>query len=215
MAEFSRNLRNQLSEFLLNEIQSKALDGITYAMLSKDQKDREDYERYMTIRKEADMCGYDQDQVFRVFELNNGYIFDMDLSTAESILSALSKPLINSEGVKGNIFDVMGSRPAEHRAKDMKLLADYIKSEANKGNTEITVALYNRNSTNKVMISGKTMDNKPVTIIYKAYAVRHWDLGQLNSKLLIPNGLRVSKVQPCEVLPSKTGVSFILTISNV
>jgi len=38
MAKFSSDLLNKLTEFLVCEIGSKALDGITYAMILKDQK---------------------------------------------------------------------------------------------------------------------------------------------------------------------------------
>lgn len=216
MAEFSNKLKSELSEFLLNELGSKVLDGITYTMLTKSPNDKEDFERYNLIRREATLCGYDNDQVFRIVELQNGYIFDMDMSTAGHIISALSKPLINQEGLRGNIFDVVGTKPAEIRGREMtrlaKLLVDNLEE---KGMTETKIALFNRNSSNRVMVSARTENNEQVVIPYKAFKIRHWDLAFMNKRLLVPRGYKITKMQPCEVLPSKTGVSFILTLEKI
>ena len=42
-----------LTEFLIHEIGSKSVDGITYAMITKDKKDEATYKKYVEIRKEG------------------------------------------------------------------------------------------------------------------------------------------------------------------
>ena len=102
MAKTYDKLLSQLNEFLLCEIGVKAIDGITYRLLRKNEKNYEEtLKRYMTIKNEALRVGYSQDEVFRVYELENGYIFDMDLKTAKQIVlsvllaSATTKFVVN------------------------------------------------------------------------------------------------------------------------
>ena len=53
MAKMSGELINMLTEFLIHEIGSKSVDGITYAMITNDKKDEATYKKYGEIRKEA------------------------------------------------------------------------------------------------------------------------------------------------------------------
>ena len=52
MAEFSKELLDMMTEFMICEVGARVLDGITYTMLLKNnKKDLEVYERYMTIKE--------------------------------------------------------------------------------------------------------------------------------------------------------------------
>ena len=51
MGKMTKELVDKLSYFLTTEIQSRALDGITYAMVFKGPKDKETLESYMEIKK--------------------------------------------------------------------------------------------------------------------------------------------------------------------
>lgn len=221
MANMSKELKDMLSAFMLSEIQSKAIDGITYALKLNLPNNKVDIEEYLKIRDEANRCGFEYNQQFRVFKVNNGYIFDMDLETVKGMTMHIAKELYKIEGDKtvdskqqlNDLMVMLQESPVNRRKKDIVALSNYILKEKKAGHDEVEVALFSRNSTNRIIIQGR-YNNEPVEIHYNAYALRHWDMATINEKFLIPNGCRISRVTPCEILPSATGVSFILTIDR-
>lgn len=215
MAKFSSELLNKLTEFLICEVSSKALDGITYAMVLKDNKDKENYKRYMDIKKEAVNCGYNNDEVFRVYEVANGYIFDMDLSVAKKITAELSKAVAKANNGNTPAGDLIGNNPDKRRKDDMLGLAKYVKQQYDAGNRQIEVALFSRNSVPRIIVSGVGPKNDMISIKYNAYAIRHWDIEAINANMLIPAGIRIAKLEPCEILPSKTGCRFVLYVESI
>lgn len=215
MAEFSKDLLDGLTEFMICEVGSKVLDGITYTLLTKSDKDTELYNRYSNIKVEAVRCGYENDEVFRMYEVCNGYILDMDLQVAKMITTELSKSVAKSNGGQTPSGELIKDMPEQRRKRDIVNLARYLKSEYDKGNTDVEVALFSRNSSNKIIINGVTPTGEKISVRYNAYAIRHWDIEVLNEKFLIPAGFRVKSIQPCEVLPSKTGVSFLFKMESM
>lgn len=214
MAEFSKNLLDLLTEFMVCEVGSKALDGITYTMLLKNNKDKEEIDRYMNIKHEAAKCGYTNNEVFRVYEITNGYIFDMDIATAKQITAEIVRTLNkNNAGIQNT--DLINNLPEKRRKKDMVALGKFLKEEFDKGKRQVEVALFSKNSTNRIILNGKNSKGEAIAVKYNAYAIRHWDIELINEKLLIPAGFRVSRIQPCEILPSKTGVSFVFTLETI
>jgi len=212
MAELSKKLLDMLTEFMLCEIGSKSLDGITYALLTKSNKDKETVSRYKEIIAEKTRCGYNDRQIFRVYEISNGYIFDMDMDIVKQLTHKIAKSLSKTNPGSIADLDLIKDLPTKRRNKDLVGLSKYIVNQFKEGKTQIEVALFSKNSTNRIMIHGKGPNGEPLAIAYYAYAIRHWDIEILNAKLLIPQGLRISRIQPCEVLPPKTGVSFLFNI---
>lgn len=214
MGTASKEMMNLLTTFLVCEIGSKALDGITYTMVTKEPKDKENLEKYKAIREEVTRCGFNQDEVFRVYELSNGYIFDMDLNIAKRITIKLAQAVEKTNGVDVGNGDLIGDSPEKRRKSDMLGLARYIQQEYNAGNDVATVALFSRNSVPHIIITGKTPNGNIVSEKFNAYAIRHWDIETVNAKLLIPAGIRISRIEPYEILPSKTGVKFGMYIEG-
>lgn len=212
-AKISKKLIDMLSEFLTTEIQSKALSGITYTLLLKDGKDKEEAAKYFKIREEATNCGFGPNEVFRVYEVSNGYIFDMDLSVAKYITVELSKVVSKMYGGRTPVGDLIGESPEVRRRDDMTLLAKYVLNQFKEGKRKVEVALFSRNSVPRIVINATDKDGKPVLLKYNAYAIRHWDIEDVNINLLAPKGVRIASIEPCEILPSKTGVRFILTLA--
>lgn len=211
MAKTYDKLLSQLNEFLLCEIGVKAIDGITYRLLRKNEKNYEEtLKRYMTIKNEALRVGYSQDEVFRVYELENGYIFDMDLKTAKQIVYEMSKVVASENNGETPVGDLIGNKPEQRRKRDMISLAKYIKEQYDNGEREVEVALFSRNSTNQIMVTGVTPSGQRGVVRYNAYAIRHWDIEAINSQLLMKAGIKINSIKPCGILPSSTGVSFIL-----
>lgn len=216
MANVSNELLEMLTNFTVCEIGAGALQGITYALLLKDNpKDVEAYKRYLNIVQESQKCGFRNNELFRVYEIGNGYIMDMDISTVKTITAIMAKKISDERAGKKIPTNLIGDRPEERRKKDIAALARYLKSEYDKGNTQLELALFSRNTTHKIRINGKGPRGEALVIEYNAYAIRHWDIELLNEKLLIPCGFRVCRIQPCEILPSKTGVSFMFTLEDV
>lgn len=216
MAEFSKELMDMLTDFVVCEIGAKALDGITYAMILKDnKKDMDIYNRYMEIKKETRRCGYTDQDIFRVYEVGNGYIFDMDILTAKQITAEMAKAVSKLNNGETPVGDLLNDMPEQRRKKDMINLAKYLKHEFDLGRNTLEVALFSRNSTNRIIINGRGPKGDLLSVRYNAYAIRHWDLEVINGKLLIPAGFRVSRIKPCEILPSKTGVSFVITMESL
>lgn len=216
MAEFSKELLDMMTEFMICEIGQKALDGVTYTMLLKDnEKDIETYNRYMTIRREIAKCGFSDSEILRVYNVANGYIFDMDLSIAKQITVELSKSVSKANGGQTPAGDLIGDMPEQRRKRDLVALAKYLKSEYDKGNKKLEVALFSRNTTNRIVVNCKGPNGENISLRYNAYAIRHWDIEIINEKFLIPAGFRVKRIQPCEVLPKKQGVSFLFTLESM
>ncbi len=215
MGKASTELINKMTEFLIHEIGCKALDGITYAFVLKNEKDRETYRNYMEIRKEATKCGFSMDEAFRVYEVNNGYIFDMDLSVAKKITVELSKAVNKTNGGKTPVKDLIGDSPDRRRKSDMVGLAKFLKSKYDNNEMTVELALFSRNSTPRITITCVGQNNEMIVIKYNAYAIRHWDIELINKNLLIPAGIRISMLEPCEILPSKTGVKFKLYLEPI
>lgn len=214
MDKFSPALLNKLTEFLLCEIGGKSLDGITYAMILKDDEDS--YKRYMDIKREVVECGYSNDEVFRVYELSNGFIFDMDLPVAKKITRELVRAVGKADGSSHLVNkDLIGDGPSKRRDNDIKALAKFIKQKHEEKEEKVAVALFSRNSVPRIMVTGRGQKGELLTIKYNAYAIRHCDIEFMNANILIPYGIRVAKVEPCEILPNKTGCKFILHIEEV
>lgn len=212
----SQTLMNLLTEFLVHEIDVKVLDGITYAFVLKNDKNaKETYKAYMKIKEEAKKCGFANDEIFRVYEVNNGYIFDMDIREAKKITTALAKAVAKDSGNKNIPRDLIGEGPEKRRKADMIALARYIKFNFDQGKDKVEVALFSRNKGPKITITGVGKNNNNMAIQYNAYAIRHWDIESINENLLVPAGIRIAKIEPCEVLPSKTGVRFIMHLDKV
>lgn len=214
-AKFSKELLDKMTDFVITEIGSKALDGITYVMALKDGRYDGLYKRCMDIKKEVLNCGFNENEAFRVYELKNGYIFDMDMSVVKRITIELSKAVAKINGNTTAVGDLIGDSPSARRKDDMLALAKYIKKSYDSGKDKVEVALFSRNSVNRIIVSCTGPDGKPIAIKYNSYAIRHWDIESINANILVPAGLRVSKLEPCEVLPSRNGVKFILYIERL
>lgn len=212
----SKSLIDKLTEFFCHEIQSGVLDGRTYMMtLRNGTTDSNLTNKYLDIRVEASKCGYSENEAFRVFELNNGFIFDMDLIIAKMIARMIVKKALKDEKEIKKQLDMLETGPNERRNDDMKALAKKCLKEFKSGKTYTEVALFSRNSTNKIIITGNGEHGEKVVVQYNAYAVRHWDIETINEKYLIPRGMKIRVAEACGVLSSKSGVRYILHFESV
>jgi hypothetical protein len=118
-------------------------------------------------------------------------------------------------GGKTPTGDLIGDKPEQRRKAEMTSLAKKVKKSYEKGDRKIEVALFSRNKTPRIVVNGKTVNGEPVSVFYDAYALRHNDIEVVNDKLLIPIGIKITKITPYEILPSKTGVRCRLEFENI
>lgn len=206
--EETKKLKDALTEFVLVEIGGNAIDGITYTLLDKNNKnDADAIKRYKKIKEKAISLGYTDIQLFREYPLSNGYIFDMDMDQVKAIIRRVARELQKQDPEIKDVITLISENPEKRRVHDMKALASYIFKKYNEGLRTIEVALFSKNSTNKITITGKGPDGSYCQVHYNAYALRHWDIEMINEKLLRPKGIKIRSLEFCEILPSKTGVS--------
>lgn len=206
-----------LTQFIVTEIGGKALDGITYVLVRTDntatQVDRDRITKYEAIRKEATLCGFNDSQLFRMYNLSNGVIFDIDMGITKKITSALAKRVLAAQDKVLDTDDVIGNQPEKRRKSDMIALTMYLNEQFKAGKTIVDVALFSRNSVPEIVINGQLADGRYAIQKYKAYAIRFWDLEEVNKNLLIPMmKIRIKSVAPGMVLPTRTGVVFQLQL---
>lgn len=206
MAKFSEQLLSMLCDFLVNEIGSKALYGITYTMLIKgNSADEEKFERYMEIRREATNCGYEASQVFTVTSVANGWVFDLDIKTAKQIIVELSKTICKDSKEIIRAEELIRSEPDKRLKHDMDDLINKIVRECNLNKNEFTFAIYSKNTTPVITFksrSGGIVGSSKVD----AYALRSSDLDRRMVIEIMKKGVCLNNISVRSILPSKTGV---------
>ena len=218
-SRFTPELKDQLTQFIVNELGGKVLDGITYSLIRTDNHstnyDKQRLDEYQAIRKEASMCGFQAQELFRVYNLQNGVIFDIDMGITKQIAALIVNKMLNENGQPMKHEDIIGNKPENRRKSDMISLAKYLDKQLKSGNSIVEIALFSRNSVPEIVINGQLQDGRYAIQKYKAYAIRFWDLEDVNRNLLIPMGLRIRQVQPGAILPTRTGVLFQLELEKV
>lgn len=207
MARLTEGTLSKLAEFLTSELGGKVVDGITYAMVQKDDAGKLLFERCRRIRKELSDSGFPENEVFTIYEVNNGYIFDMDEAIVKKISRDLAR-VVQGETAK----DYVGESIKERRAMDSRRLAKFILSEVQNGVSKVNVALFSRNSAPRILVTAKDPKGNPVGMKFQSFALRHIDLEKVNVEYLIPKGYRIAALEPVEILPRNTGCRFILQV---
>lgn len=226
----SEELLNMLGSYMVDEIGSRALRGVTYSFVFKpeylesmnkkrcyvNKKGAEtDIENFRKIREEAFNCGFEANELFRIYEVANGWVYDVDMNIAKKIAFEITKKVAAYNGNKTPVKDVIQDNPERYRKAEMTALAKKIKRVYEAGSRSLELALFNRNTTNRIVVNGKTVDGEPVSVMYDAYALRHTDIEVVNDKLLIPIGIKITKIIPYEILPSKTGVRCKIEFDSI
>lgn len=215
MGNLSKASVNLVTKFLTCEVDKRVLDGITYTLIMKDGKHEKEIAEFDAIRKSLDNDGFGPNEIFRRYELSNGYIYDLDLAQAIAITIKLSQVVAQANNGKSPVGDMnITVESAERRRDDVKLLAKKVIEQAKSGKNKIEVALFSRNKVPRIVVSGTDSKGKSVACQYDAFAIRHLDLEEVNRDYLVPAGLRIVKIDTCEILPTLTGVRCILYLAR-
>lgn len=217
--KFTPELKDAITQFIVNELGGKALDGITYTLVRTDSTstayDKQRLDEYQALRKEATMCGFQNQELFRVYNIQNGVIFDIDMGITKQITTLITNKILEEDGKPMKYEDVIGNKPEIRRKNDMISLAKYLDKQLKNGQNMVEVALFSRNSVPEIVINGQLSDGRYAVQKYKAYAIRFWDLENVNKNLLIPMGMRIKSVAPGAILPTRTGVLFQLELEKM
>ena len=208
--ELSKNLLDKLTEIICVDVGSKILDGVTYIILSKSPKDKAKVERYNSVRRLIDSENYAPEEIFRIYEVANGYIYDIDMNIAKMITTLLAKLAAQKNPELKDMPDLIGTQPDENKDYQMKLLAKKC-LEAFKNNQD---TLFSRNKTNKIILTADGMNKEKVVITYPSFALRPWDLEEINVKYLIERGMRISGVKAYEIIGNNSGLRVALTLGK-
>ena len=218
MLSGSKEVMNGLTEFLICEVDTKVLSGISYVLLKKVPSNQKKIDKYDALRRKMNEEGISPKEGFRRYELDNGIIYDLDLGEAIRFTELISRAVAKENGGDTPVGDLGIREKAMNRhQQDMERLCEKIVAYAKKGVGKIELALFSKNSSGSIVITARDAANtkKEVAVTYDAYALRHTDMEELNREYLSLYGLMVTKVEVHELLPSCTGVRFSLTIARV
>jgi hypothetical protein len=216
MANITEELLNLTTWFVVNELSGMAIDGVTYALLIKGTKDDNTYKNCIEIAKAAKEAGFQDGEIFRIYEVRNGWIADLDMAITKRIIWKLAEEVKDKDMSAEKASEIVNRGPEERRKNDIKSLGRFLKNAFQEGRTEVDVALYSRNIVPKIFITGKGLKGERLCLQYSAFALRQSDIAAVNEHILIPKyGIRVRKITPCEILPSKTGVRFTMSLERI
>lgn len=215
MKQLSIEALNGLTEFLLAEVGEKVLYGVSYTLYQKKDSNKTKIDKYLKLREMLNGEGISDKEVFRVNEVSNGYIFDLDLNEAIEITELISKDVADDNGGETPVgdFNIKALSIERHR-EDLDRLKNKIIKAARSGSGCVEVALFSRNKTSSIVITGADASNEKVELAvkYDAFALRHNDMSELNRDYLAQAGLMVTTARVYEILPSETGVRFKLNV---
>lgn len=213
----STETKTKIANFLVEDIGPKeVLDGITYVLLSNSERDMAKARELATIQKEVEAAGVNVNNVLRSYTVSNGVIFDLNLGVAKQTSEFITQSMCKVGAIdksKLSSPDLIKDGPDKRRYEDIVKLGKFLKSCYDKKMYVVDIALFSRNKVGTTTFNAKK-DGKDVTVKYNAYAIRHWDIGSLNDNILCKQGFAVSKIEAGEILPSKNGVRFRLTLSK-
>lgn len=212
--ELSAEAMSSLSRFYDKEISEKILRGVTYGLTFKS--DSALNTEYLELKQRLKDEGFSGSDILRVYELCNGYIYDLDIRMCQKIVVDLITSTLNpNEKLSQNDILMIKDKPRARIKEDMQKLANKCISELNTNHTKVDVALFSKNTTNQIKFKAELENGREILLTYNAYCLRHTDLEELNRDYLVPKGARISKIQPCEILPTKTGVVFTLWLERL
>lgn len=210
----TNELLERVKPFYVNEIRDRVLDGITYSLLLNDT-DKLKIQNYLDLKEYIKSEGYLDSDILRAFSISNGYIFDLNLAVAQRIATGLLKTAYAESNIEADFIQQLKASPVSRRNTDMVRLANKcLKVIGDSGRNECYIALYSKNSGPYIKLNGM-YNGKPVAVTYDSYALRHYDLTDINSDYLCSKGIRISKIEPCDILSSKTGVKFRIVLERL
>lgn len=203
----------KIAVIVANGIGAKAIDGINWTfVLDTDNVKIEEYE---SIRESLSNMGYKRNEILRAFKVPNGIVYDID---AEVVKQLVTKIMSQSEKAD-TCSSIMKTAYEERRNAEFAKLQVLIIKAIKSGKKNVSLALFNKNKGQKIAYKVKVtngVDNdKYMEITLDAFALRHWDLEELNQNYLIPARCKIKRIEVIEILPTLTGVGFNVELEEL
>ena len=202
-----KEIMNLLTEFLVVNINEKVLQGISYIIVPKNDKNNEKIKELDKVRARLTELGVPENEQFRRYDVNTGVIYEIDLKTAIELTVRISKAAGASESTDFGI----SQSSYERQNDDIKRFAQLCVKKAKAGIEEFDVCLFSRNTVDKINMTGKDQNNKDIMVAYDAFALRHTDIAKINQQLANVH-LKIVRVIIHEAVPSMTGVRTTIGI---
>lgn len=210
-----KELISKLEDFVLRFIKDRFIDGVSYGLFfsSEDELNKFCDSIYLESNKYFDAM-----EIMRKVETANGFIYDIDMKVVEHILREWMK--LNKKTKTGITLleyeDIIGDSPKQNRNGDIIRLSELCYSSLEKGKNKLEVVLYSLSPLPNVLLTGKLKETKELIVLhYPAFVLKQWDLDTVNEEYLIPKGIRISKVEVCDILPNREGVRFIIHLKEI
>lgn len=210
-------VKSKITNLLVENIGAKEVcDGITYVLLTANDSDK--IREIYALQKEIQECGVDPNTILQSYKVSNGVIFDLNIGVAKQIASFLvtngvNKGMIDGRKISGP--DLIKDTPEKRRKEDIEKLGKFLKQCFKNKKYVVDLALFSRNKVGVTTFNAKDRKTgKDATVKYNAYAIRYWDIEVLNRVVLANEEFKVVKLEAGEILPSKNGVRFVLTLGK-
>lgn len=208
--EFPVELYRKLTGFFKQYIGSRGLYGVNYAVFFKE--DMASIKACAELKEEIKSYGYTDDQVFRVCQVSNGFVFDMDRAILDSVINEITETA--TEARESNQKPSITPTAQGVYTGEVTKLAKQCRSALDKGYEEVEVAIYSLSDTPQIILPCLDENNEPIFMYYNAYMLTLWDLVVAQQTIFLDLGLQILKAEICEILPHKKGVRVILHLVN-
>lgn len=192
-------------------IGSNSLYGVNYAIFNKEEVSA--IKACKDLQDEIRSYGYTDNQVLRKCEVSNGVVFDIDPSIEQAVLQEISDEMLPETGEDNPIYNEQ--EYTEARAYSQQRLVEECVKSVNSGQDNIEVVLYNLSQTNNILLPCVTEYGYTVVMWYPAFTLSLWDILKVQKTGLLSEGIQISKLEVCEVLPYKKGVRTILHLVTI
>lgn len=202
----------KLAEVICTDIHTNIVKGVTYILLEEKPNTKVRLDMYMGLRREIDSEGFKPDEVFRVYKVSNGYVFDMEQEIAVSITKAIMQKSgsLDDKNMRAVLNSVV-ERSKVRREKEMKRLAALCYKAYKAGNTSLEVLLFGKNEVGKVILTVK--DGKDDYVItYPSFMLRPSDMQSVNEEYLIKSGIRIKSIETGEIVGSNRGLRVVVNL---
>lgn len=205
-----------VNRYVINELDMKVIDGISYVLTLNDGKHNEKIAECNELLEALRKDGVPDGAIFRKYNVSNGFVYDLDLKLAVEAIIKMASAVAERNNGQTPTGDMNIRQTSYERYKqDMESFAKEVIKRASNREMSFEVAMFSRNKVPRIVISGNAPDGRPVACQFPAFAIRHSDIEDVNRRFLAPKGLRVVKVEVCEILPSCTGVRFIIHVIKI
>lgn len=202
----------KLAEVICTDIHTNIVKGVTYILLEEKPNTKVRLDMYMGLRREIDSEGFKPDEVFRVYKVSNGYVFDMEPEIAVSITKAIMQKSgsLDDKNMRAVLNSVV-ERSKVRREKELKRLAALCYKVYKAGKTSLEVLLFGKNEVGKVIITVK--DGKDDYVItYPSFMLRPSDMQSVNEEYLIKSGIRIKSIETGEIVGSNRGLRVVVNL---